>query len=378
MKKNKLTNEELWAAGRLDELYKAVQPLLTVFCKKYGDQNEDYDDLLSLASIGFMRATKTFKPESSGFASYLEWEVRRFLYHDRRDKGAAKRMGINVSINEPISLSEGKDIYLGDMLSDSSESIESDFIANAVLSDLLEISKKVNQYAPQIISLRLDGLTQMQIVSALGISQVQISRILAKVYAIACKQGLIIGNESCRLEKGSLERTKKQVEALLLKGYSNTQILGEVTVKIATVKAVRSKLEKEGRIARIKRNKEEHIAYIKELLIAGHSREVIAQKTGLSYNTIAHYLCQAVSELRLIDVHIEVGVGISEKAKVEFEKVTQIANLLKSGVSHMEIHTALGLGRNEYAKLCHKAKIELRKEGFDTRVIVSFKEHRTA
>ena len=91
-----------------------------------------------------------------------------------------------ISIYEPVYNENGDSIYLMDQLSDSNPSDES-WLENIALKEAM---KKLNDRERTIINMRFyKNKTQMEIAEEIGISQAQVSR----------------------LEKGALERMRKQI-----------------------------------------------------------------------------------------------------------------------------------------------------------------------
>ena len=91
-----------------------------------------------------------------------------------------------ISLYEPVYSENGDSIYVMDQLSDSNSSDEI-WLENIVLKEAM---KKLTERERTIINMRYyQNKTQMEIADEIGISQAQVSR----------------------LEKGALERMKKQI-----------------------------------------------------------------------------------------------------------------------------------------------------------------------
>lgn len=151
--------------------------------KYYGSQSEQ-DDLVSIGTIGLIKAIDTFKPDKnirlSSYASRcIENEI---LMHFR----AAKKTAQDVSLNETIDTDkDGNPLTLLDVLA----------VDDHILDDLDRklntqklgkfISEELNEREKTIIVLRygLNGqqpLTQKNIADRLGISRSYVSRIETK------------------------------------------------------------------------------------------------------------------------------------------------------------------------------------------------------
>lgn len=149
--------------------------------KKYYSLTADSDDLISIGTIGLIKAVRSFNCEKGArFATYaarcIENEV---LMHLRSMKKTAQ----DISMNEPIeSDGEGNPLTFSDVI------YEDDTIAEDI--DLIENTKKIYEYvsnmkneAEKEIIIRRYGLyntkplTQREVAQRLGISRSYVSRI---------------------------------------------------------------------------------------------------------------------------------------------------------------------------------------------------------
>ena len=165
-----------------DELILHNMRLVAHVTKKYAAGEEDTQELISIGTIGLIKAVSSFKPDyGNRFATFaircIENEILMYFRNKRKSRG-------DVSIFEPIGTDkEGNQIHLVDV-------IEND--QNDVLEDISRANelKKLKNGMKQILSKReyyilvkrfgLDGndeLTQRQIAKELGISRSYVSRI---------------------------------------------------------------------------------------------------------------------------------------------------------------------------------------------------------
>ena len=165
-----------------DELILHNMRLVAHVTKKYAAGEEDTQELISIGTIGLIKAVSSFKPDyGNRFATFaircIENEILMYFRNKRKSRG-------DVSIFEPIGTDkEGNQIHLVDV-------IEND--QNDVLEDISRANdlKKLKHGMKQILSKReyyilvkrfgLDGndeLTQRQIAKELGISRSYVSRI---------------------------------------------------------------------------------------------------------------------------------------------------------------------------------------------------------
>jgi len=148
--------------------------------RKYENSREDMEDLISIGTIGLIKAIKTYNEERGvRLATYasrcIENEVLMYLRNTKKAKH-------ELSIYEPIGYDkEGNEISLIDVLTTDNE------IVDTVEIKLQEekIKNKINKLSPrerQVIEMRyglFNGLkrTQKEIAKKLGISRSYVSRI---------------------------------------------------------------------------------------------------------------------------------------------------------------------------------------------------------
>ncbi len=179
--------EEL-ASGNLkarDDLIEHNLRLVVYIARKFDNTGVDLDDLISVGTIGLIKAVNTFKGDKNiKLATYASRCIENeILMHLRK---IAKIKG-EVSFDEPLNVDgDGNELLLSDVLGTDPELVykkaEND-AEHKILRDALE---KLSFREKQIMSLRfgLDGedeLTQKEVADMLGISQSYISRLEKKI-----------------------------------------------------------------------------------------------------------------------------------------------------------------------------------------------------
>ena len=159
--------------------------LVAHIIKKYYASQNDQEDLISIGTIGLIKAIDTFDPAKgirlSSYASRcIENEI---LMHLRK----TANLKSEVSFDEPLNTDwDGNELLLSDILGTESDlvmkPIEAD-VDRQLLSDALE---KLEDREREIITLRfgLDGRperTQKEVADRLGISQSYISRLEKRI-----------------------------------------------------------------------------------------------------------------------------------------------------------------------------------------------------
>lgn len=175
----KMKNGDLEARN---ELIERNMRLVAYVAKKYQSQEDEMEDLISIGTIGLIKAVETYKEDyGSRLATYAARCIdNELLMHFRAKKKTSKE----VSLYEPIGTDkEGNQIQLLDVVVSEDEDVV----------ELLEQDRKVrrlNEIIPQTLSGRelfiiinrygLYGkktMTQREIARKLGISRSYVSRI---------------------------------------------------------------------------------------------------------------------------------------------------------------------------------------------------------
>ena len=150
--------------------------LVAHIVKKYSGAAET-DDLISVGSIGLIKAINTFNPDKNiKLATYasrcIENEILMYLRRNNKTK-------LEVSIDEPLNVDwDGNELLLSDILGTEEDVIYKD-LENEVERKLLNRAiGKLSERERLIINLRFglnsrDGeeMTQKEVASLLGISQ---------------------------------------------------------------------------------------------------------------------------------------------------------------------------------------------------------------
>lgn len=160
--------------------------LVVYIAKKFENTGINVEDLISIGTIGLIKAINTFNPDKKiKLATYasrcIENEILMYLRRNNRIK-------TEVSIDEPLNVDwDGNELLLSDILGSDQDVISrrmEDEIDKELLLKSLEI---LNQRERAIVELRF-GLksggrekTQKEVADLLGISQSYISRLEKKI-----------------------------------------------------------------------------------------------------------------------------------------------------------------------------------------------------
>lgn len=182
--------EYLIKASKGDENAKATLiernlRLVIYIAKKFENSGVELEDLVSIGSIGLIKAVSTFNYEKNiKLATYASRCIENeILMHLRK----VTRQKLEVSLDEPLSFDkEGNELLLSDILVAEGESVSKNIELSAEKQLLKEAIKRLNIREQTIMVLRfgLNGgeeLTQKEVADAMGISQSYISRIEKKI-----------------------------------------------------------------------------------------------------------------------------------------------------------------------------------------------------
>ena len=159
--------------------------LVVYIAKKFENSNVNIEDLISIGTIGLIKAVNTFSPDRNiKLATYasrcIENEILMFLRKTAQSK-------YEVSIEEPLSTDwDGNELLLSDILGSDSDTVSADIEQEVEISQLMEAVSRLNTREAMIMELRfgLNGNkehTQKEVADLLGISQSYISRLEKKI-----------------------------------------------------------------------------------------------------------------------------------------------------------------------------------------------------
>lgn len=159
--------------------------LVVFLAKKYENTNVDLEDLVSIGTIGLIKAISTYKMDKNiKLATYasrcIDNEILMYLRKNKKRRG-------EVSFEESLSYDvDGNELHLEDVLGTEADIVTRDLESETEKKLLLEEIEKLDDRDKQIMILRygLNGneeRTQKEVAEQLGISQSYISRIEKKV-----------------------------------------------------------------------------------------------------------------------------------------------------------------------------------------------------
>jgi RNA polymerase sporulation-specific sigma factor len=159
--------------------------LVVYIAKKFENTGVGIEDLVSIGTIGLIKAINTFNPNKKiKLATYasrcIENEILMYLRRNNKTR-------LEVSFDEPLNVDwDGNELLLSDILGTDNETVYK-YIEDEVERELLTSAlKKLPEREKKIIRLRfgLEGgaeKTQKEVADMLGISQSYISRLEKKI-----------------------------------------------------------------------------------------------------------------------------------------------------------------------------------------------------
>lgn len=159
--------------------------LVVYIAKRFESSGAGIEDLISIGTIGLMKAVNTFKPEKNiKLATYasrcIENEILMYLRKTINIKN-------EISIDEPLNVDwDGNELLLSDILGSETDVVHKNIEESEERSMISTAIAKLQSREKMIISLRF-GLntgkekTQKEVADMLGISQSYISRLEKKI-----------------------------------------------------------------------------------------------------------------------------------------------------------------------------------------------------
>lgn len=161
--------------------------LVVYIAKKFDNTSVGVEDLISIGTIGLIKAINTFNPEKNiKLATYasrcIENEILMYLRRNNKVK-------MEVSIDEPLNVDwDGNELLLSDILGTDEDIIYRD-MEDEIEKKLLKTAiSRLSPRERKIVELRFgltnedgDEMTQKEVADLLGISQSYISRLEKKI-----------------------------------------------------------------------------------------------------------------------------------------------------------------------------------------------------
>lgn len=159
--------------------------LVVYIARKFENTGINIEDLISIGTIGLIKAVNTFNPEKKiKLATYasrcIENEILMYLRRNNKLKS-------EISFDEPLNIDwDGNELLLSDVLGTDDDVITKDIETKVDKHLLKNALSQLNNREKQIMELRFglvgeEEKTQKDVADMLGISQSYISRLEKKI-----------------------------------------------------------------------------------------------------------------------------------------------------------------------------------------------------
>lgn len=159
--------------------------LVVYIAKKFENSGVNIEDLISIGTIGLIKAVNTFSPEKNiKLATYASRCIENEILMHLRKIASQK---IEVSLDEPLNTDwDGNELMLADVLGSDVDEISREIEEDDEKRILREIIENLPEREREIIDMRFglgekEELTQKEVADKMGISQSYISRLEKRI-----------------------------------------------------------------------------------------------------------------------------------------------------------------------------------------------------
>ena len=159
--------------------------LVVYIAKKFENSGVNIEDLISIGTIGLIKAVNTFSPEKNiKLATYASRCIENEILMHLRKIASQK---VEISLDEPLNTDwDGNELILADVLGNEGDEINREMEEEDEKRILLQVIDTLPDREKEIIDMRFglgekEELTQKQVADKLGISQSYISRLEKRI-----------------------------------------------------------------------------------------------------------------------------------------------------------------------------------------------------
>ncbi|MBO5494607.1 MAG: sigma-70 family RNA polymerase sigma factor [Eubacterium sp.] len=170
--------------------------LVVYIAKKFESKSATTEDLVSIGTIGLMKAVKTFNPDKNiKLATYASRCIENeILMHLRK----VNNMKSEISFDEPLSVDwDGNELTLRDVLGTEPDDVYDELEYDDEKRLLLSVVSTLPEKERRLMTMRFglygnEPMTQKQLADSMGISQSYISRLEKRILEKLRKQLTIL------------------------------------------------------------------------------------------------------------------------------------------------------------------------------------------
>lgn len=159
--------------------------LVVYIAKKFESSGVGVEDLISIGTIGLIKACNTFSPDKNiKLATYASRCIENEILMYLRKLNSKKH---ELSIDEPLKIDwDGNELLLSDILGTESDCVNKDIEDKAEWNVIVNLIEKLDSRERDIMKMRFGMIgdreyTQKEVADKIGISQSYISRLEKKI-----------------------------------------------------------------------------------------------------------------------------------------------------------------------------------------------------
>ena len=159
--------------------------LVVYIAKKFENSGVNIEDLISIGTIGLIKAVNTFSPEKNiKLATYASRCIENEILMHLRKIASQK---VEISLDEPLNTDwDGNELMLADVLGSDGDEINREVEEEDEKRILMQVIDTLPEREKEIIDMRFglgekQELTQKQVADKLGMSQSYISRLEKRI-----------------------------------------------------------------------------------------------------------------------------------------------------------------------------------------------------
>ena len=182
-----LLEKEEGKEGAIEKLIEHNLRLVVYIAKKFDSSGIDFEDLISIGSIGLIKAVKTFNMDKKiKLATYASRCIENEILMQLRKVSRIKQ---DISLEKPLfDDGDGNEMLVSDVIVNEDDAVDKNMDKDADKKIVYDLISNLNMREQEIMILRFglagqEELTQREVADKLGISQSYISRIEKKILA---------------------------------------------------------------------------------------------------------------------------------------------------------------------------------------------------
>lgn len=159
-------------SAALEALFKRYRPLMIQMAGRYREY-VGFEDQMSHAAIGLMKAIDDFKPETATFITFAHWKIRGECWHAQREARLARSSLNRYGNPKAIEFGGEEAALLMEAKAD-----DTDLIDQLSLTFTLDaIKKKLTDHQFRVVMLIAEGFSKVEVAEMLNVTDSAIHEI---------------------------------------------------------------------------------------------------------------------------------------------------------------------------------------------------------